>query len=101
VIFRNEKGERGLEMGVVARGIRGKEKMKGESSHGQGKREREERTRKKRKKRKRERNKFDFETDQIFRDRICAAIHVLNFNCLNMFIFRTNSIIIFLSYQIN
>jgi hypothetical protein len=65
VIYRNEKGERGLEMGVVTRGIRGKEKKKGESSHGQGKRERERgKKRKKRrkiKKRKGERKKFDFE----------------------------------------
>jgi hypothetical protein len=47
VIYENEKGERGLEMGVVANGIRGKEKKNGESSHGQGEREREKRKEKK------------------------------------------------------
>jgi hypothetical protein len=38
---------------------------------------------------------------RIFCDRIRAAIRASNFNRLNIFILRTNSIIIFLSYQIN
>jgi hypothetical protein len=37
----------------------------------------------------------------IFCDQICMAIRASNFTRLNIFIFRTNSIIIFLSYQIN
>jgi coenzyme F420-reducing hydrogenase beta subunit len=80
VIYENEKGERGLEMGVVANGIRGKEKKNGESSHGQGEREREKKRKKrrKRKKRKGERNKFDFEAGQIFRDRIYVTISASN-----------------------
>jgi hypothetical protein len=51
----------------------------------------------------RERN-FDFEAGQIFRDRIRATIRasdLFSFNHLNVIIFRTNLILIFLSYQIN
>jgi hypothetical protein len=52
--MRREK--RGLEMGV-ARGIRGKEKKKRGSSHGQGKRERERKEKKENKEKKEKKGK--------------------------------------------
>jgi hypothetical protein len=70
-----------------------------------GKKEREEREMKenkgKKEKKGREINILTLASVRIFCDRIRAANRALNFNCLNIFIFRTNSIIIFLSYQIN
>jgi hypothetical protein len=62
VIFRNEKGERGLEMGVVARGNqRGKgKKREREFTGSQGEKERERERRKKRKKRKKRKRERKF-----------------------------------------
>jgi hypothetical protein len=73
----------------------------GDRATGREKRELRGMKRKKRKKRKEERNILTLASVRIFCDRIRAVIRASNFNCLNMFIFRTKSIIIFLSYQRN
>jgi hypothetical protein len=86
------------------RGRQGKKKGKRGRVTGHGEREKREREgeRKKGKKKKGSEIRFlTLKSPRIFCDRIRAAIHASNFNRLNIFIFRTNSIIIFLSYQIN